>query len=192
MLKDDLKQKIMAINETLDIKQLNLMLEPILMTGMRRGYEAAYLLIIGLSEGVQPDDQPATWIDQVEHTADKEFAKLITNVHENDSQQNEVATEINSMLAEEYHAITSHHDNQLVVESVIMPYFNGWFLGYYHALLTLVVETQAAKDTQSEGLKQQISNQAMQAVENERTKFQHQMFYQDGVLRDILSVLEPR
>lgn len=37
MLKDDLKQKIMAINATLDIKQLNPILEPVLMAGMRRG-----------------------------------------------------------------------------------------------------------------------------------------------------------
>ena len=73
-----------------------------------------------------------------------------------------------------------------------MPYFNGWFLGYYYALLTLISEVQAAQEANEETLKKRVSNQAMQAVESERAKFQHQMFYQNGVLRDILSVLEKR
>jgi len=184
MLKDDLKQTLTTINATLDTKQLNAILKPVLELGMQRGYKAAYLLIVGLSEGVQAENQPATWIDNVEHAASDDFKRLLAT-----EQHKELNVQINSMLAEEYHAVTDHHNNQLVVESVVMPYFNGWFLGYYYAFLNLISEVQAAKDAEKEIIKKQISDQAMQAVESERSKFQRQMFYQNGVLRDILSAL---
>ena len=187
MLKDDLKQTLTTINAALDTKQLNNILKPVLELGMQRGYEAAYLLIVGLSEGVHSENQSAAWIDRVEHAARDDFKKLWET-----EQHKELDAQINSMLAEEYHAVTAHHDNQLVFESIIMPYFNGWFLGYYYALLTLVSEVQAAQEANEGTLKKQVSDQAMQAVESERAKFQHQMFYQNGVLRDILSVLEKR
>ena len=187
MLKDDLKQTLTTINATLDTKQLNNILKPVLELGMQRGYEAAYLLIVGLSEGVHSENQSAAWIDRVEHAARDDFKKLWET-----EQHKELDAQINSMLAEEYHAVTAHHDNQLVFESIIMPYFNGWFLGYYYALLTLISEAQAAQEANEGTLKKQVSDQAMQAVESERAKFQHQMFYQNGVLRDILSVLEKR
>ena len=73
MLKDDLKQTLTTINATLDTKQLNNILKPVLELGMQRGYEAAYLLIVGLSEGVHSENQSAAWIDRVEHAARDDF-----------------------------------------------------------------------------------------------------------------------
>lgn len=187
MLKKQLSEKLQLLNETHDNYELAELLQPVLVQGMRRGFQAAYLYIIGVSAGVDPSAQPAYWVDKIEHVANEQFAPFVADVV---NKNTSLSKEVLSMLSEESHAVVAHQGNVLRYENLIMPYFNGWFLGYYHALLIMLSASDEVADNQSESeMKKNASDQAMQAVTVERQSFQKQPVYQDSVCREILKVL---
>ncbi|MFL2044081.1 hypothetical protein [Weissella hellenica] len=187
MLKEQLSKKLELFNnQAIDDQKIDILLRPILVQGMQRGFQAAYLYIIGVSSGIEPAAQTAAWVDQIEALANERFTPFVAEIEQI---KTVVGKEVVSMLSEEAHAITAHQDNTMKIQNFIMPYFNGWFLGYYHALLAML----AADDvTQVDKLdvQKKASDQAMQAVEVERRNFQKQPVYRDSVLRDILTGLQ--
>lgn len=186
MLKEQLSEKLQLLNATRDDYELNELLQPVLVQGMRRGFQAAYLYIIGVSSGVDPSAQPANWVDQVEQIANAQFVPFVADV---DKKNTSLGKEVISMLSEESHAVVAHQGNILQYENLIMPYFNGWFLGYYHALLIMLSKSDDAANNQ-EDMQKNASDQAMQAVTAERQSFQKQLVYQDSVCREILKALQ--
>lgn len=186
MLKEQLSEKLQLLNATRDDYELNELLQPVLVQGMRRGFQAAYLYIIGVSSGVDSSAQPANWVDQVEQIANAQFVPFVADV---DKKNTSLGKEVISMLSEETHAVVVHQGNALQYENLIMPYFNGWFLGYYHALLIMLSKSDDAANNRAD-MQKNASDQAMQAVTAERQSFQKQPVYQDSVCREILKALQ--
>lgn len=187
MLKEQLTKKLAVLNnQDINDQKIDTVLRPILVQGMQRGFQAAYLYIIGISSGVEPAAQTAARVDHVEALANEQFIPFVADMEQTKSV---VSKEVISMLSEESHAITAHQDNVMKHQNFIMPYFNGWFLGYYHALLTMLANDDATQ-VNKQDVQKKASDQAMQAVELERRNFQKQPVYQESVLRDIIKVLQ--
>ena len=190
MIEDEFAQAVVALNETLNLAKIDDILKPILMTGMQRGYVDAHLAVFAEVEQINPEEQTAEWVDRSEKFALDNFATLSRVA---DKPSSELAGQIKSMLSEEYHDITHHNHDQLGQANLVMPYFNGWFLGAYYGYVALLTQMQQAQGEvtadQAQVLAKQASNRAQKEVELERQKFNARPIYRQAMLRAIMAVL---
>jgi len=97
------------------------------------------------------------------------------------------------MLSEEYHEITHHNHDKIGQANVVMPYFNGWFLGAYYAFIALFTQMQQAQGevgpTETQAIAKAASDRAEKEVEVERRKFNNRPIYRQSMLREMVAAL---
>ena len=190
MIEEQFEQAVAQLNESLNLAKVDNILKPVLMAGMKRGYIDAHLAVFAEVENINPEEQTAEWVDRAEKFATDNFVTLEKVAQKNAS---DLYAQIKSMLSEEYHEITHHNHDKIGQANVVMPYFNGWFLGAYYAYIALFTQMQSAQGTvgptETQAIAKAASDRAEQEVEVERRKFNNRPIYRQSMLQEMLAAL---
>ena len=187
---DVYKRQVAKLNDNLNLAKVDDILKPVLLAGMKRGYVDAHLEIFAEVENINPEEQTAEWVDRAEKFALDNFGTLDKVARKNSS---DLYAQIKSMLSEEYHEITHHNHDKIGQANVVMPYFNGWFLGAYYAFIALFTQMQQAQGevgpTETQAIAKAASDRAEKEVEVERRKFNNRPIYRQSMLREMMAAL---
>lgn len=190
MIEEQFEQAVAQLNESLNLAKVDNILKPVLMAGMKRGYIDAHLAVFAEVENINPEEQTAEWVDRAEKFATDNFVTLEKVAQKNAS---DLYAQIKSMLSEEYHEITHHNHDKIGQANVVMPYFNGWFLGAYYAYIALFTQMQSAQGavgpTETQAIAKAASDRAEKEVEVERRKFTNRPIYRQSMLQEMLAAL---
>lgn len=190
MIEEGFEQAVAKLNENLNLAKVDDILKPVLLAGMKRGYVDAHLEVFAEVENINPEEQTAEWVDRAEKFALDNFGTLDKVARKNSS---DLYAQIKSMLSEEYHEITHHNHDKIGQANVVMPYFNGWFLGAYYAFIALFTQMQQAQGevgpTETQAIAKAASDRAEKEVEVERRKFNNRPIYRQSMLREMMAAL---
>ena len=190
MIEEEFEQAVAKLNDNLNLAKVDDILKPVLLAGMKRGYVDAHLEVFAEVENINPEEQTAEWVDRAEKFALDNFGTLDKVARKNSS---DLYAQIKSMLSEEYHEITHHNHDKIGQANVVMPYFNGWFLGAYYAFIALFTQMQQAQGevgpTETQAIAKAASDRAEKEVEVERRKFNNRPIYRQSMLREMVAAL---
>ena len=191
MIEEEFEQAVAKLNDNLNLAKVDDILKPVLLAGMKRGYVDAHLEVFAEVENINPEEQTAEWVDRAEKFALDNFGTLDKVARKNSS---DLYAQIKSMLSEEYHEITHHNHDKIGQANVVMPYFNGWFLGAYYAFIALFTQMQQAQGevgpTETQAIAKAASDRAEKEVEVERRKFNNRPIYRQSMLREMMAALK--
>ncbi|WP_373719375.1 hypothetical protein [Weissella soli] len=184
----ELSTKVDELNVDLNLSELPVkVLKPIVMQGMAAGFLYAYREVVADTQGLSEGDMTAAWIDQVEAAAQASYITVERGAY---NATNDVYTQIKSVLAEEIDAIKQTDTQKLTLQNLIMPYYNGWFIGAYYAysdLFTKLAQQDHTSHIDRTQMAQAASDRAEKHVEMVRNLFNTIPSERQPVITEILA-----
>lgn len=187
-IEEQLSAKVDELNIDLNLSELPVKIfKPIVMQGMAAGFLYAYREVIADTQGISEGDMTAAWIDQVEEAAQASYITVERGAY---NATNDIYTQIKSVLAEEIDDIKQSDAQKVALQNLIMPYYNGWFIGAYYAysdLFAKLAQQDSAHQIDRTQMAQAASDRAEKRVEMVRNLFNTIPSERKPVIEEILA-----